>query len=60
MSRVASELSLHAERVTEPRDVIPAMQRALAANDTGQPSYIEFICSQYPIYGGWAPTHVAH
>ena len=60
MSRVASELGLHAERVTEPRDVIPAMQRALAANDTGQPSYIEFICSQYPIYGDWAPTHVAH
>ena len=60
MSRVASELGLHAERVTEPRDVIPAMKRALAANDTGQPSYIEFICSQYPIYGGWAPTHVAH
>ncbi len=60
MSRVASELGLHAERVTEPRDVIPAMERALAANETGQPSYIEFICSQYPIYGGWVPSHVAH
>ena len=60
MSRVAAELGLHAERVTEPRDVVPAMERALAANETGQPSYIEFICSQYPIYGRWVPTHVAH
>ena len=60
MSRVAGELGLHSERVTEPSDVIPALRRALSANDAGQPSYIEFICSQYPIYGGFVPSHVAH
>ena len=60
MSRVAGELGLHSERVTEPSDVIPALRRALSANDAGQPSYIEFICSQYPVYGGFVPSHVAH
>ena len=53
MSRVIGELGYHTERVTEPSEVGPALNRALAANDANQPSYIEFICSQYPIYGGW-------
>ena len=53
MSRVIGELGYHTERVTEPADVGPALNRALAANDSNQPSYIEFVCSQYPIYGGW-------
>ena len=60
MARAVSELGLYTERVTEPSDVVPALQRALAANETGQPSYIEFICSQYPRYGGFAPSPVAH
>ena len=53
MSRVIGELGYHTERVTEPAEVGPALNRALAANDANQPSYIEFVCSQYPIYGGW-------
>ena len=53
MSRVIGELGYHTERVTEPAEVAPALKRALAANDSGQPSYIEFVCSQYPIYGRW-------
>jgi acetolactate synthase-1/2/3 large subunit len=53
MSKVLGELGLHTERVSEPSEVIPALQRALAVNESGQPSYIEFICSQYPVYGQW-------
>ena len=53
MSKVIGELGYHTERVTEPSEVIQALQRALSANESGQPSYIEFICSQYPIYGDW-------
>ena len=53
MSRVIGELGYHTERVTEPSEVTPALKRAMAANDSGQPAYIEFICSQYPIYGRW-------
>ena len=29
------------------------LQRALAANTSGRPAYIEFICCQYPVYGQW-------
>ena len=54
MSKLIAELGLYTERVSEPSEIIPALERALAANESGQPSYIEFICSQYPVYGGWA------
>ena len=53
MSRVIGELGYHTERVTEPSEVILAFKRAFSANESGQPAYIEFICSQFPIYGGW-------
>ena len=53
MSKVLGELGLHAERVREPSEVIPALERALRVNESGRPSYIEFICSQYPVYGRW-------
>ena len=60
MSKVASELGLRAERVSEPDEIAPALERAQAANAEGMPAYIEFICSQYPVYGGWVPGGLAH
>ena len=53
MAQVLGQLGLHTERVEEPAEVVPALRRALSANESGQPSYIEFICSQYPVYGQW-------
>ena len=53
MSKVIGEMGYHTERVTEPSDVVLALKRALAANKSGTPAYIEFICSQFPVYGGW-------
>ena len=53
MSKVLAELGLHTERVYEPSDVVPALERAIDKNSSGQPAYIEFICSQYPVYGSW-------
>jgi len=53
MSKVIGALGFHTERVSEPADVIPALKRALAVNASGRPAYIEFICSQYPVYGQW-------
>ena len=53
MSKVIGALGYHSERVTEPSEVGPALKRALAANGSGQPAYIEFVCSQFPVYGGW-------
>ena len=60
MSRVAAELGLHAERVADPAEIVDSLKRAKAANDAGQPAYIEYICSQYPVYGGWVPGPIAH
>lgn len=53
MSRVIGELGFHTERVSEPSEVVPALRRALEVNESNKPAYIEFLCSQYPIYGEW-------
>ena len=53
MSKVIGSLGFHTERVSEPAEVIPALQRALDVNASGRPAYIEFICCQYPVYGQW-------
>ena len=53
MSKVIGELGYHTERVTEPSEVVLALKRAFEVNKSGQPAYIEFICSQFPIYGAW-------
>ena len=53
MAKVLGTLGLHTERVSEPSEVIPALQRALAANASGRPAYLECLCCQYPVYGPW-------
>jgi len=53
MSKVIGALGFHTERVGEPADIIPSLRRALEINTSGRPAYIEFICSQYPVYGQW-------
>jgi len=53
MSKVLGEMGLHSERIEEPSEIIPALNRAIEANKKGIPSYIEFICIQYPVYGDW-------
>ena len=53
MSKVIGALGFCTERVTDPAEIIPALRRALDVNTSGRPAYIEFICCQYPVYGGW-------
>jgi len=53
MAKVLGALGLHTERVSEPSEVKPALQRALTANESGRPAYIEYLCCQYPVYGQW-------
>ena len=55
MSKAIAVFGYYTERIDEPDDVNGALKRALAANDKGQSAYLEIICSQYPIYGKWAP-----
>jgi len=58
MSKVLKEMGLHTERISDPKEIIPAIERALLANQKGQPAYIEFLCIQYPVYGDWlSGTH---
>jgi thiamine pyrophosphate-dependent acetolactate synthase large subunit-like protein len=50
-SAAVRSLGYHAEDVTEPSEIIPALERALEQNAHGQPALVEFICSQYPVVG---------
>ena len=54
MSEAVKNLGYYAEHVTEPSEIIPALKRAFAENARNRPAYLEFICSMYPVYGGWA------
>ena len=53
MASMARAQGYHAEDVTEPSEIIPALRRALEANAKRQPAFLEVICSQHPVYGGW-------
>jgi acetolactate synthase-1/2/3 large subunit len=54
MTAAIKEIGWQTEKVTEPSEVVPALERALAANESDQSAYIEVIASQYPLYGDWA------
>ena len=53
LAQMARAVGMHSEQVKEPAEIIPALKRALEANAKGTPAYIEFICSHYPVHGGW-------
>jgi len=53
MSAMARAVGWYGEMVSEPAEVIPALKRALDANAQHRPAYLEFICSQHPVHGGW-------
>ena len=53
MSESVKALGYYAEHVTDPAEIIPALKRAFAENARNRPAYVEFICSQYPVFGGW-------
>ena len=54
MTAAIENIGWQTERVTEPSEVAPALERAYSANRSNQPAYIEIIASQFPIYGDWA------
>jgi len=53
MSEAIKGMGYHAEHVTEPSEIIPALKRAFDENARGRPAYLEFICSRYPVYPKW-------
>jgi acetolactate synthase-1/2/3 large subunit len=53
MASMARAVGFHAEDVTAPAEIIPALKRAFDANAQGRPAFLEFICSHHPVHGGW-------
>ena len=61
MSSMAKAVGFHAEDVTKPGEIVPALHRAFDENAKGRPAFIEFICSHHPVHGGWVrPGPSAH
>lgn len=54
MSEAVKAMGCYAEHITEPSEIIPSLKRAFDENACNRPAYLEFICSQYPVYGAWA------
>ena len=42
-AEVAAAMGAYAEKVTEPDEIVPAINRAIAANAAGEPAVLEFI-----------------
>ncbi len=53
MASMAKAVGFHGEDVTQPSEVIPALERAFDANAQGRPAFLEFMCSHHPVHGGW-------
>jgi thiamine pyrophosphate-dependent acetolactate synthase large subunit-like protein len=53
MASMARAVGYHAEDISEPAAVIPALKRAFDENARGRPAFLEFICSHHPVHGGW-------
>jgi len=53
MANMARAVGFHAEDVSQPGEIIPALKRALDENAKGRPAFIEFQASHHPVHGGW-------
>ena len=53
MASMARSVGYHAEDISEPAAIIPALKRAFDENAKGRPAFLEFICSHHPVHGGW-------
>ena len=53
MAKMAEAVGFHGETVSKPAEIIPALKRAFDENARNRPAFIEFVCSQYPVDGGW-------
>ena len=60
MSEAIKRMGYYAEDVTKPSEIVPAIKRALDENVKGRPAYLEFICSQHPVFGKWVVSEKSH
>jgi acetolactate synthase-1/2/3 large subunit len=48
---VAEALGFKAERLVDPDEIAPSIKNALNENRSGNPYFLEIICTQHPVYG---------
>jgi acetolactate synthase I/II/III large subunit len=60
MANMARAVGFHAEDVSQPGEIIPALRRALDENAKGRPAFVEFLCSHHPVHGGWVRAGGGH
>jgi thiamine pyrophosphate-dependent acetolactate synthase large subunit-like protein len=60
MANMARAVGFHAEDVSEPAEIIPALKRAFDENAKGRPAFVEFLCSHHPVHGGWVRAGGGH
>lgn len=53
MAEAVSAMGEYAERIEDPDEIAPALKRAFRENRSDNPTYIEVICSKYPVFGKW-------
>ncbi len=53
-AEVAQAMGAYSERITEPHDILPALQRGLAAVDSGQATVLEFLTADEGEYSKFA------
>ena len=47
-TQVALGLGAHAERIEQPNDIVPALERAIEMTREGKPALLEFITREEP------------
>src|SRR5687767_11186934 len=60
MANMARAVGFHAEDVSQPAEIIPALKRALDENAKGRPAFLEFQASHHPVHGGWVRAGGGH
>jgi acetolactate synthase-1/2/3 large subunit len=60
MANMAKAVGFHAEDVSQPAEIVPALKRALDENTKGRPAFVEFQCSHHPVHGGWVRAGGGH
>jgi thiamine pyrophosphate-dependent acetolactate synthase large subunit-like protein len=60
MANMARAVGFHAEDVSQPAEIIPALKRAFDENAKGRPAFVEFLCSHHPVHGGWVRVGGGH
>jgi acetolactate synthase-1/2/3 large subunit len=49
-AKVAEGLGGYSQKVTQPQDIVPAIEKAKKATEAGQAAFIEVITREFPVF----------